>query len=377
MFPLEASFSGWQGADGFEYGVVLRDISVRKREAGAHPLSRRIRHAHRACQPHTLPPRLAAMISPRRDRRTRGRRSLVLGLDELRAHQRPARPRLRRPGPAGRRRALEPAGRRGGTWSRGCGDEFAVAIPCADMAETGRQFAEPYRRRIRHAALGRRARAPRQAQHRRVGLSADGATADELLGAGHLALCRAKTTSRGSHRRVRTRDPRGARSAPDARGGAGAGCRARRVRAVLPAAGSARGRRAGRRRGADPLAPPGPRPGVAGRVHAGRQHLVDLGPRSRSGFWKPHAGRRAVGTGRARPCASASTFRRRRFTPATFARSVAAALAAYRARAILLELEVTEDILLPTTSGVLEIFRRSSSSASASCSTISAPAMRA
>ena len=32
-FPLEACFSGWQGADGFQYGAVLRDISVRKREA--------------------------------------------------------------------------------------------------------------------------------------------------------------------------------------------------------------------------------------------------------------------------------------------------------------------------------------------------------
>ena len=32
-FPLEACFFGWQGADGFQYGAVLRDISVRKREA--------------------------------------------------------------------------------------------------------------------------------------------------------------------------------------------------------------------------------------------------------------------------------------------------------------------------------------------------------
>lgn len=32
-FPLEACFFGWQGADGFHYGAVLRDISVRKREA--------------------------------------------------------------------------------------------------------------------------------------------------------------------------------------------------------------------------------------------------------------------------------------------------------------------------------------------------------
>src|SRR5207249_7932828 len=33
MFPLEACFSGWQGTDGFQYGAVMRDISVRKREA--------------------------------------------------------------------------------------------------------------------------------------------------------------------------------------------------------------------------------------------------------------------------------------------------------------------------------------------------------
>ena len=32
-FPFEACFSAWQGADGIQYGVVVRDISVRKREA--------------------------------------------------------------------------------------------------------------------------------------------------------------------------------------------------------------------------------------------------------------------------------------------------------------------------------------------------------
>jgi diguanylate cyclase (GGDEF)-like protein/PAS domain S-box-containing protein len=32
IFPFEACFSAWQGTDGLQYGVVLRDISVRKRE---------------------------------------------------------------------------------------------------------------------------------------------------------------------------------------------------------------------------------------------------------------------------------------------------------------------------------------------------------
>src|SRR5258708_8758420 len=33
VFRVEACFSGWQGTDGFQHGAVLRDISVRKREA--------------------------------------------------------------------------------------------------------------------------------------------------------------------------------------------------------------------------------------------------------------------------------------------------------------------------------------------------------
>ena len=32
-FPLEACFSSWEGSDGVQYGAILRDISVRKREA--------------------------------------------------------------------------------------------------------------------------------------------------------------------------------------------------------------------------------------------------------------------------------------------------------------------------------------------------------
>ena len=33
VFPLEACFSEWQGLEGLQYGAVMRDISVRKREA--------------------------------------------------------------------------------------------------------------------------------------------------------------------------------------------------------------------------------------------------------------------------------------------------------------------------------------------------------
>src|SRR5205823_4116500 len=33
VFPVEASFSGWQGTEGYQFGAILRDISLRKREA--------------------------------------------------------------------------------------------------------------------------------------------------------------------------------------------------------------------------------------------------------------------------------------------------------------------------------------------------------
>jgi diguanylate cyclase (GGDEF)-like protein/PAS domain S-box-containing protein len=33
IFPLEACFSRWQGVDGFQYGAVMRDITARQREA--------------------------------------------------------------------------------------------------------------------------------------------------------------------------------------------------------------------------------------------------------------------------------------------------------------------------------------------------------
>ncbi len=66
VFPVEASFSGWQGTDGFQFGAILRDISVRKREA------ERIRYLAEydsltgPVNRNTLHAELAAMIVDRR-----------------------------------------------------------------------------------------------------------------------------------------------------------------------------------------------------------------------------------------------------------------------------------------------------------------------
>jgi diguanylate cyclase (GGDEF)-like protein len=86
-----------------------------------------------------------------------------------------------------------------GVVARLSGDEFAIAIPCADMAETVAQFCE---------RIGLAFSAPLLAgarQHRvTVSIGAatyplGGYTADELLSNSHLALCRAKAARRGGH----------------------------------------------------------------------------------------------------------------------------------------------------------------------------------
>jgi len=79
------------------------------------------------------------------------------------------------------------------------GDEFAIAIPCANMTETVERFSERISLTFTTPLLtGTRL-------HRvKVSIGAatyplGGSTADELLSNSHLAFCRAKATSRGGH----------------------------------------------------------------------------------------------------------------------------------------------------------------------------------
>jgi diguanylate cyclase (GGDEF)-like protein len=86
-----------------------------------------------------------------------------------------------------------------GIVARLSGDEFAIAIRCAELSETAAQLAE----RIALAFDTPLATAGRQ--HRvKVSIGAaiypgDGRTAEELLSNSHLAFCRAKATKRGGH----------------------------------------------------------------------------------------------------------------------------------------------------------------------------------
>ena len=142
VFPVEASFSGWQGTDGFnQFGAVLRDISMRKREA------ERIRHLAEhdsltgLINRNTLHVELAAMIAKTA---TEGGEValLVLGLDgvqqinDLLGHAsgdlvlQAISERLKT--------AIPPTG----TVARLSGDEFCIATPMADIGGDVGRFAE-------------------------------------------------------------------------------------------------------------------------------------------------------------------------------------------------------------------------------------------
>jgi diguanylate cyclase (GGDEF)-like protein/PAS domain S-box-containing protein len=198
VFPVEASFSGWQGTDGFQFGAILRDISVRKREA------ERIRYLAEydsltgLINRNTLHARLAAMIAKAE---TDGGEValLVLGLDgfqqinDMLGHA--SGDRVLR-AVSERLTASIPGPR---MVARLSGDEFAIALSLDDLSEGIGHFAE---------RIGAIFDAPLLAgtrQHRiKVSIGAavfpgGGRTADELLSNSHLALSRAKATKRGGY----------------------------------------------------------------------------------------------------------------------------------------------------------------------------------
>jgi len=198
VFPVEASFSGWQGTEGYQYGAILRDISVRKREA------EKIRYLAEhdtltgLANRHTLDASLVGMIA--RTEPEQGEVALlVIGLDgfqqinDMLGHAngdlvlRAVAERLREQvGPAA-------------VVARLSGDEFAIAFCCADMTGSVADLAERIRSAFDEPVLA-------ASRPHRVKVSigaavspAGGRTADELLSNGHIAFYRAKAIKRGGY----------------------------------------------------------------------------------------------------------------------------------------------------------------------------------
>lgn len=198
VFPVEASFSGWQGTDGFQYGAILRDISVRKREA------EKIRYLAEhdtltgLANRYTLEARLASMIATAEAAGT-DVALLIIGLDgfqqinDLLGHSngdlvlRAVSARL----------ASEIGGV--GIVARLSGDEFAIGAPCSDTTESVDLLAK----RVA-ACFDTPVMAGNHSHRVKVSIGAavypaSGSHADELLSNSHLALRRAKANKRGDY----------------------------------------------------------------------------------------------------------------------------------------------------------------------------------
>lgn len=198
VFPVEASFSRWQGADGQQFGAILRDISVRRREAA------RIRYLAEhdtltgLINRHTLLSHLADMIAEA-EADNHEVALLVIGLEgfqqinQMFGH---ASGDLVLRAISERLKARIPEA---GIVARLNGDEFAIAARLAHIGGNVKNYAEQ---------IGASFHAPLLAgdrEHRvRVSIGATvfpggGSTVDEMLSNSHMALSRARAIQRGSH----------------------------------------------------------------------------------------------------------------------------------------------------------------------------------
>ena len=208
-FPLEACFSEWQGVDGFQYGAVMRDISVRKREAD------RIRYlaeydtltglANRNRLYEHLEATLAAAKAEKREAAL-----LMIDLDKFKqindALGHACGDQLLR-GVAARLSDLVGGD---GIVARLSGDEFAVVINGTDVAERAKNLSK--RTSLAFSQIPFAVSARQLRVNVSIGIAIypkDCSTSDELLGNADLALYQAKAAGRSRYvffeRKIRDR----------------------------------------------------------------------------------------------------------------------------------------------------------------------------
>ena len=198
-FPLEGCFSEWQGVDGLQYGAIMRDISTRKREA------ERIRYLAEHDTLTGLPnrnklyERLGATLAEAKTKQCEAA-LLMLDLDNFKQINDTL-------GHACGDRLLCGVAERlttivdgAGLVGRLGGDEFAIVISGAGIGDRVKTLSE----RITVASSQPLFSVGAREVHVNVSIGIavypkDGRTEDELLGNADLALYKAKAAGRGGH----------------------------------------------------------------------------------------------------------------------------------------------------------------------------------
>ncbi|MBX9825710.1 MAG: EAL domain-containing protein [Xanthobacteraceae bacterium] len=198
-FPIEATISRWEGTDGHQYGALLRDVSARKREA------ERVRYLAEhdtltdLANRYALYEHLRKVLTAAKEQQ-RQIALLVLDLDKFKqindnhGHA------------SGDRLLCDVAQRlgmiveKGDVVARLSGDEFAIVIGGDDVPERARRLAERISLTFRKIAFFIEEREIRINASIGVATYPDyGSTVDELFGNADLALYRAKSAGRGRH----------------------------------------------------------------------------------------------------------------------------------------------------------------------------------
>ena len=198
-FALEACFSTWQGSDGIQFGAILRDVSAKKREL------ERIRYLAAYDTLTGLPNRttLRETLDEKLKEAIAGEFELVLllvGLDRFKdindIHGAACGDEVL----CAVSRRLRELAETGGMVARIGGDEFAIVIKGVHLAERAESLCKNINAAFGKIALSGGARKVRVTCG--IGIAIyprDCAAADELLANADLALHRAKAEGRGKH----------------------------------------------------------------------------------------------------------------------------------------------------------------------------------